>query len=1586
MNPENKLYLAHTLLIELLAYQFASPVRWIETQDVILNDFEAERIIEVGPQPILKNMFTRTLNQDFDKECSNARAGRFVKCVSNDLDSIYYDQASEVKAKKSDSDEKESKTENNSDADLTTSDDVNVDIIPTNPDFSSSQHAGAKEFSAENAVSYFECLNKEVVSRDTTNVKKPNELLDVSGNHPQIHPFLQKHGVSNELPLYSHIQTLNNKIENLNSRTAKIESEFGKENVKDAIAEVFQPNRIRCYDSYWNWNRFEVYRFCMSNDNHNEIDTSRLQLLLANEATSENDFTKLNEILRFNHRTVQINDNQKFVAMVNRFKYVQQLIVAQKNNLSAGEGENFNNIDNISARLEHDMTSYYKIEAELFQVYSKIMAYASESSSEQSLVLSENAITESFQSVYEQLLVFLRNSNQINPYFRNIVDQALFSLNKANINDLVVEDISAYETEFEPSHDSACSSRSSSMFSNDDHDDDHDIMDKTHRCKELPSTNGDYKISYELPMLKGVIPSINIKSWSADSQNWNYNKNLTHEYLNNMINISDLDFMRNKKALIAVDQINNFTVQVIKSLLISGAQIFVIQSCQNVSSVSQFAKTINTIYKNNSIDTSKLFIIPVNVKSKADCEKFVRHYYYKLNTDFDFFLPLNCFGKKAALSTNFKNVQHIINKVIECKKKLGNETSPIHTLLPLNNPQCASFLQSFEVEDQSENRSFVSYMGCMLNLVEKSNGLSSEDMVVNFLSLITPRLVSFCQESTLCSELDIPSEIYSLLAQTCSSNSEKNDETFFSDKLCVEPKASNNLIKPNFESFEILQNEYNGRSLQGLLDLESVVVVTGFGEVGPYGHSKTRWEIESKGELSIEGCLEMAWLMGYIEYDKKVKVWVDMKTREPIDDSSLKEVYEKKVLEHTGVRVVDPLLFEGYNPQEKKTLLQEIILTHNLEAVEMSAELAQQYLLEHQDKVFVEKLENGQCLVTFLKGCSLMVPKALNFDRFVAGQIPTGWDPKKYGLSQDVIDQVDRVTLFALVATAEALITSGIIDPFELYQYVHVSEVGICSGSGLGGLNSQKKLQRDRMMDHDVQNDILQETFLNAMPAWINMLLLGSSGPIKTPVGACATAIESLEVGTETILSGKAQFVLVGGHDDYGEELAYEFANMGATSNSQKEVDMGRAPKEMCRPMTSTRAGFMESQGSGVQVLTSAKLAVQMGLPIYGIVGMVSLAGDKISKSLPAPGQGILTSAKQVTSKLVPKKLDLSYRKLQIEKSFQNLFHDYGITEETVQTFHESKKYWGTSYFKNDPKISPIVGALSMFGLTIDDIGASSCHGTSTKANDKNESNIINEIMKHLGRSKGNLLPIVSQKSITGHPKAAAGAWMINGALQMFHDSMIPGGVNYDNIDDYFKKFEYLVYPAESVKVSKLKAVSVSSFGFGQKGAFAVLINPNYILSSLNQADYEKYVQKATKRHRAAQRHYQSAILSNSLIKEKHESPYSDEVDTYLQPLIRADENNVIDNSVTNEYDLGTPDEYHLHEHLLQRWEDNKNGLEKASWLQKCLSEYFSAHVITVIPGPNEIYRMTINGEFVQDMLASCSVEGQKIVLSLYRV
>lgn len=176
-----------------------------------------------------------------------------------------------------------------------------------------------------------------------------------------------------------------------------------------------------------------------------------------------------------------------------------------------------------------------------------------------------------------------------------------------------------------------------------------------------------------------------------------------------------------------------------------------------------------------------------------------------------------------------------------------------------------------------------------------------------------------------------------------------------------------------------------------------------------------------------------------------------------------------------------------------------------------------------------------------------------------------------------------------MVATAEALASAGITDPYEMFKYVHVSEVGCAIGSGMGGQRSLQGIFHGRYLGKDIQKDVLQESFINTTAGWINLLLLSASGPVKIPVGACATALQSLEIGIDTIASGKARVMICGGVDDFSEEGSAEFANMKATSNSLSESEQGRSPSEMSRPTTSSRSGFMEAQGSGVQVLMQAR-------------------------------------------------------------------------------------------------------------------------------------------------------------------------------------------------------------------------------------------------------------------------------------------------------------------------------------------------------------------------------------------------------------
>lgn len=91
MRPEIEQELAHTLLVELLAYQFASPVRWIETQDVFLAEKTAERIVEIGPADTLGVMARRTLASKYEVFDAAKSLQRQILCYNKDAKEIYYD-------------------------------------------------------------------------------------------------------------------------------------------------------------------------------------------------------------------------------------------------------------------------------------------------------------------------------------------------------------------------------------------------------------------------------------------------------------------------------------------------------------------------------------------------------------------------------------------------------------------------------------------------------------------------------------------------------------------------------------------------------------------------------------------------------------------------------------------------------------------------------------------------------------------------------------------------------------------------------------------------------------------------------------------------------------------------------------------------------------------------------------------------------------------------------------------------------------------------------------------------------------------------------------------------------------------------------------------------------------------------------------------------------------------------------------------------------------------------------------------------------------------------------------------------------
>jgi fatty acid synthase subunit alpha len=179
---------------------------------------------------------------------------------------------------------------------------------------------------------------------------------------------------------------------------------------------------------------------------------------------------------------------------------------------------------------------------------------------------------------------------------------------------------------------------------------------------------------------------------------------------------------------------------------------------------------------------------------------------------------------------------------------------------------------------------------------------------------------------------------------------------------------------------------------------------------------------------------------------------------------------------------------------------------------------------------------------------------------------------------------------------------------------------------------------------------------------------------------------------------------------------------------------------------------FMESQGTGVQVIMSAKTALEMGCAIQGIVAFTSTStyvvarlesspqhspfnsSDKAGRSIPAPGRGVLSVAREVTPKQSLRVLDIDYRTRQLafrrkqiaewmEHELETLKDDPDAAELIAEVEKEAARQDKDALATygmlegTDPRIAPLRRALAVWGLTADDIGVISIHGTSTKAN-----------------------------------------------------------------------------------------------------------------------------------------------------------------------------------------------------------------------------------------------------------------------------
>lgn len=431
-----------------------------------------------------------------------------------------------------------------------------------------------------------------------------------------------------------------------------------------------------------------------------------------------------------------------------------------------------------------------------------------------------------------------------------------------------------------------------------------------------------------------------------------------------------------------------------------------------------------------------------------------------------------------------------------------------------------------------------------------------------------------------------------------------------------EPRTLRALPTP-YQRFDWTNPNFDGVTQK----LDDMVVIVGAGEMSPYGSARTRFDAELTGDLTAAGVIELAWTMGLITWDG---AWYDADDNE-LEEADVFDRYHDEVLARVGVRRYhdDFFMVDNLAPE-----LTTVYLDNDLSFAVATKDEAKTYVDSEPDHTSARyDDETGEWTVTRHAGSAVRVPRRITMSRFVGGQIPEGFDPSVYGIPADMIDNLDRLALWNLVCTIDAFLSSG-FSPAELLRDVHPARVSSTQGTGMGGVESMRSLYIDGLLAEPRANDILQEALPNVVAAHVMQSYVGGYGQMIHPVAACATAAVSVEEGVDKIQLGKADFVVAGGLDDLSIEGITGFGDMAATAPSGEMAAKGIEHRYFSRANDRRRGGFIESEGGGTLLLARGSVAADLGLPVLGVVAFAESFADGAHTSIPAPGLGALGAAR----------------------------------------------------------------------------------------------------------------------------------------------------------------------------------------------------------------------------------------------------------------------------------------------------------------------------------------------------------------------
>jgi 3-oxoacyl-[acyl-carrier-protein] synthase II len=201
-----------------------------------------------------------------------------------------------------------------------------------------------------------------------------------------------------------------------------------------------------------------------------------------------------------------------------------------------------------------------------------------------------------------------------------------------------------------------------------------------------------------------------------------------------------------------------------------------------------------------------------------------------------------------------------------------------------------------------------------------------------------------------------------------------------------------------------------------------------------------------------------------------------------------------------------------------------------------------------------------------------------------------GWMPSD-AMSTKEFRRSDRYIALALSAAEEALSMAD----WRPQNDSEKADTGVVIASGVGGWTSiEKAVLLTHSGNHDRMSPFTVPAFLaNAAAAQVS-IRYGFTGPIGTPVTACAASLQAIGDAARLIASGEAKVVLAGGAEaSLGLVTQASFA--AARSLSSR---FNARPEEASRPFDADRDGFVPAEGAACVVLEDASHASQRGAMI----------------------------------------------------------------------------------------------------------------------------------------------------------------------------------------------------------------------------------------------------------------------------------------------------------------------------------------------------------------------------------------------------